>query len=118
MEFGIQFFPDVSPEHKSGKQYFEEALYWRALPNPEKDQEQLEQWWNVNSVDWVWQLRSMMIEHCDFGYYSQFSDQQKELLEQYYDANKLLVDCLNSECYMSKEVRQEIEDTLLLPAAD
>ena len=27
MEFGIQFFPDVSPEQKSAKQYFEEALH-------------------------------------------------------------------------------------------
>ncbi|NEQ65519.1 MAG: LLM class flavin-dependent oxidoreductase [Symploca sp. SIO2D2] len=31
MEFGIQFFPDVSPEQKSGKQYFEEALYLVSL---------------------------------------------------------------------------------------
>ncbi|WP_371411449.1 NACHT C-terminal helical domain 2-containing protein [Nostoc linckia] len=30
-------------------------------------------------------------------------------------ANHLLVDCLNSECYVSREVRQHIEDTLLLP---
>ena len=40
---------------------------------------------------------------------------QKKLLKQYYDANRLLVDCLNSDCYISREVRQEIEDTLLLP---
>lgn len=26
MEFGIQFFPDVGPEQKSGQQYFDEAL--------------------------------------------------------------------------------------------
>jgi natural product biosynthesis luciferase-like monooxygenase protein len=26
MEFGLQFFPDVSPEQKSGQQYFDEAL--------------------------------------------------------------------------------------------
>ncbi|PHJ69130.1 hypothetical protein VF14_03050 [Nostoc linckia z18] len=46
---------------------------------------------------------------------SQFSNLHKKLLQQYYDANKLLVDCLNSECYVSREVRQRIEDTLLLP---
>jgi hypothetical protein len=39
-------------------------------------------------------------------------------LQQYYNANKLLVDCLNSDCYVSREVRQEIEDTLLLPIAE
>lgn len=46
-----------------------------------------------------------------------FSDEQKKLLDQYYNANKLLVDCLNSDCYVSREMRQEIEDTLLLPVS-
>src|SRR5438045_9771904 len=26
MQFGVQFFPDVRPEEKSGEQYFQEAL--------------------------------------------------------------------------------------------
>ncbi|WP_442946756.1 NACHT C-terminal helical domain 2-containing protein [Nostoc sp. NZL] len=30
----------------------------------------------------------------------------------------LQVDCLNSDCYVSREVRQQIEDTLLLPIAE
>jgi hypothetical protein len=40
------------------------------------------------------------------------------LLRKYYDANKLLVDCLNSGCNVSPAVRQEIEETLLLPIAN
>ncbi|KAM3094162.1 NACHT C-terminal helical domain 2-containing protein [Phormidesmis sp. 146-12] len=47
-----------------------------------------------------------------------FSDEQKQLLQQYYDANKLLIDCLNSDCYVSRDVRQEIEETLLLPISE
>jgi predicted NACHT family NTPase len=43
------------------------------------------------------------------------SKYQEKLLQQYYDANKLLVDCLNSDCYVSREVRAEIEASLLLP---
>ncbi len=46
-----------------------------------------------------------------------FSEAQKKLLQKYYNANKLLVDCLNSDCYVSREVREEIESTLLLPIA-
>ncbi|MEG5036284.1 NACHT C-terminal helical domain 2-containing protein, partial [Microcoleus sp. AT3-D2] len=47
-----------------------------------------------------------------------FSEQQKSLLRKYYDANKLLVDCLiNSGCNVSPAVRQEIEETLLFPIA-
>ncbi|WP_444980520.1 NACHT C-terminal helical domain 2-containing protein [Microseira wollei] len=45
----------------------------------------------------------------------EFKPEQKSLLKQYYNANKLLIDCLNSDCYVSREVRQEIEETLLLP---
>jgi hypothetical protein len=39
-------------------------------------------------------------------------------LHQYYDANKLLVDCLNSDCYISHlqcEGREIEAATLLLP---
>ena len=31
MEFGLQFFPDVSPQQKSGAQYFNEALHLVSL---------------------------------------------------------------------------------------
>ncbi len=44
--------------------------------------------------------------------------EQIELLNKYLAANQLLVDCLHSECYVSREVREEIENTLLLPFAD
>ncbi|WP_276750717.1 NACHT C-terminal helical domain 2-containing protein [Chlorogloeopsis fritschii] len=33
----------------------------------------------------------------------------------YYDANQLLLDCLNSNCEVTAAIRQEIEATLLLP---
>lgn len=58
-----------------------------------------------------------MIKYRDIGHDWQFSEPQKELLKQYYDANKLLVDCMNNS-EASPEVRQEIEDSLFLPIAD
>lgn len=75
-------------------------------------------WWKVNGSAWADTLRAGMIKHRNIGYDWQFSKQQKELLEQYYYANKLLVDCLNSDCYVSRKVRSQIEDTLLLPIAE
>jgi len=84
------------------------------LPNPE-DKEAYKQWWKENGQTWTEQLRAVIIEHRNIGHDWQLTDAQKEVLMQYYDANKLLVDCLNSDCYVSREVRQEIEDTLLLP---
>jgi hypothetical protein len=58
-----------------------------------------------------------MIEHRDIGHDWQFSEAQKELLRQYYNANKFLVDCLNRDCYVSRSIREEIEASLLLPVA-
>lgn len=37
------------------------------------------------------------------------------MLQRYYDANQLLIDCLNSNCEVTTAIRQEIEATLLLP---
>ena len=56
-----------------------------------------------------------MIKYCNMGHNWQLSQAQAKLLEQYYAANKLLVDCLNSDCYVTRSVREEIEATLLLP---
>ena len=100
---------ELNPDLKRSLQQFKDQL-----PDP-KNKEAYEQWWLENGQAWTEQLRSVMIEHRNIGHDWQFSDSQKDLLKQYYDANKLLVDCLNSDCYVSREVRQQIEDTLLLP---
>jgi predicted NACHT family NTPase len=60
----------------------------------------------------------MGIEQANSSLLQQFSNEQKELLQQYYDANKLLVDCLNSDCKVSQAVKEEIEEMLLLPIAE
>ncbi|MHC0064639.1 NACHT domain-containing protein [Nostoc sp. UIC 10890] len=85
------------------------------LPSLTQDREVLLQWAVTDRYIWVEKLRSVIIKNRNIGHDWQFSDIQKKLLNQYYDANKLLVDCLNSDCYVSREVRQEIEDTLFLP---
>ncbi len=55
------------------------------------------------------------IAHRNIGHDWQFTAAQEGLLQQYHDANLLLVECLNSDCYVSRSVREAIEDTLLLP---
>jgi predicted NACHT family NTPase len=80
-----------------------------------KNRRNFSSWWEANGQAWTEQLRSMMIQHRNIGHDWQFTEAQKTLLQRYYDANKLLVDCLNSDCYVSREVREEIESTLFLP---
>lgn len=42
--------------------------------------------------------------------------QQKAILKQYYDANQLILDCLRQAQYMTRSLRAEIEETLLVPS--
>jgi predicted NACHT family NTPase len=80
--------------------------------------EVLQQWWQLKGQAWNEQLRNVMITHRNIGHDWQFNEHQKELLKQYYEANKLLVDCMNSGCNVSPTVRNKIEETLLLPIAE
>lgn len=75
-------------------------------------------WWDKNGEAWTEQLRAIMISYRNFGHDWQFSNQQKETLKQYYDANILVMYCLNSNCYMTNNVRQKIADSLLLPFSE
>jgi predicted NACHT family NTPase len=70
-------------------------------------------WWIVNH--WVWheQLDNIMQEHCNIGH---FLCKKAKNFQKYYEANKLLLDCLNTDCSVSPEIRAEIESTLLLPS--
>lgn len=93
----------------------------KQLPDRDGSEEILGNWWKANGQAWGDQLRAVIIPHRSLGenwQFSEFSNQQKEVLRQYYDANLLLVACLNSDCYVSREVRSQIEDTLLLPIAE
>ena len=73
-------------------------------------------WWQPKKI-WIKRLRAVMLQHRNIGHDWQFSEQQKDLLKEYYDANKLLIDCLNSS-NLSPEVRSLIEETLFLPIAE
>ncbi|MEH2227460.1 NACHT domain-containing protein [Nostoc sp.] len=90
----------------------------QAIPEWEYLFEKLEgfgEWWQENSQAWTEQLIALMIEHRNIGHNWQFSYRQAKLLKQYYNSNKLLVNCLDSDCNISEKLRQEIEHNLLLP---
>jgi predicted NACHT family NTPase len=93
------------------QQVQEQLLYPSKLRN-------LKKWWQTNSQTEIKQLRAIMIEHRNIGHDWRFNEAQKRKLRQYYEANALLVNCLNSDCYVSRAVREEIEASLLLSIAD
>jgi hypothetical protein len=61
--------------------------------------------------------RDLVVEHNNIGHDWQFSDEQRELLWQYKNANDLICDCLSKGAYVSREVREAIESQLYLPMA-
>jgi len=72
-------------------------------------------WWTSGGESWIEKLRAIMLDYRNRDCPWQFNPQQKELLKQYYDTNLFLVNCLNSGCAVSGEVRKKIEETLFLP---
>jgi hypothetical protein len=97
------FALDIEPRLKQVLQQLQAEL-----PNPKEDKEKFEDWRQDKGQDWVEEIKDAI------GHDLQFSEQQKELLKQYYKANKSLID----EIYKAKvatEVREEILETLFLP---
>ncbi|MDS3860725.1 NACHT domain-containing NTPase [Thermosynechococcaceae cyanobacterium BACA0444] len=88
------------------------------LSEHNNNQKQYEKWWQIHHQAWVEQLKNALRTHRNILHEWDFTPEQKETLNKYYDANKLLVDCLNSNCEVTAAVRQEIESTLLLDQAE
>jgi predicted NACHT family NTPase len=84
------------------------------LPASHQSQEQLETWWQHNYANWVEQLKDSIIKYRNIHHPWHFNSEQKQVLNRYYDANQLLIDCLNSNCEVTETMRKEIEATLLL----
>ena len=66
---------------------------------------------------WANNLRQQAINHRNIGQIWDLNPHQLEHLRQYCEANRLLVECLESDCYVHQPVRQAIEQGLLLPTA-
>lgn len=89
------------------------------LPDRNADEEKFKQWWNVNGRNWADQVRVLIVYNHEIGedHWQSLSEDDQQLLRQYYYANVLLMECMKS-ANMSREQRLEIEDTLLLPIAE
>lgn len=84
------------------------------MPPETQSREKLDGWWQANYVSWREQLSNTITKYRNINHNWRFSPEQQQVLEGYYDANKLLIDCLNSNCEITPGIRQEIEATMLL----
>ena len=79
-----------------------------------KSQAIFEKWWKVNGQIWIDNFRDILVKARNIGHNWEFTADQKKTLQQYYDANKLLVDCLKLS-KISPESRRSIENSMFLP---
>ena len=85
------------------------------VPSSEKNQKRFQTWWQAHHATWEEKLRKAIAQYRHLDQNWQFSPEQQQVLQRYYSANQLLLDCLHSNCEVTATIRSEIEATLLLP---
>ncbi|OYQ63462.1 NTPase (NACHT family) [Pseudanabaena sp. SR411] len=85
------------------------------LPNSDHTKSSFDHWCQNNYAAWAKQLQLEISTHRDISNQWEFDSDQQHVLQSYYTANQLLLDCLNSNSEVTTSVREEIESTLLLP---
>ena len=85
------------------------------LPNKNHTISSFEKWCSKNYAAWVTDLQKAIATHRDISNQWEFNPEQQQLLQRYYEANRLLLDCLHSNCEVTESIRLDIEATLLLP---
>jgi hypothetical protein len=70
-------------------------------PNPSLDRDAFKTWWQTNGKSWIEEFWLVIKEY-----------RYQDKLEPYIEATKLLLECLNSGCYVQRETRQQIETSL------
>ncbi|MEH2425852.1 MAG: NACHT domain-containing NTPase [Nostoc sp.] len=85
------------------------------FPKSSQSQKRFGLWCQTNYSAWVEQLRMTVMNYRNINHHWHFSPEQQQVLQRYYDANQLLLDCLHSNSEVTAAIRQEIEATLLLP---
>ncbi|MGF1590212.1 MAG: NACHT domain-containing protein [Pleurocapsa sp.] len=85
----------------------------RQLPVLEDNITQFWRWWHNQGKAWSNSFNSVAAQYRNMGYQWQFDVKQQKSLEQYYQANVLLLDCLNNSPSLNWEVREKIIHQLL-----
>ncbi|PMB51238.1 histidine kinase, partial [Fischerella thermalis CCMEE 5201] len=84
------------------------------LPTPEQSRHALKSWWEENGEIWTSKLRNLIISDRQIGHDWQFDENELQILQQYWNANKVLIDCLNNAGNVSLATIKSIEKKLFL----
>jgi predicted NACHT family NTPase len=92
-------------------------LYNR-LPHEDSTIDEMKIWKVTKGQLWVEDLRECTIYHRNIGQNLDLSPEQRRVLRQYHDSSLFLWECLNTDCYVDRDIREYIEETLLLPVIE
>jgi hypothetical protein len=95
-----------------------EVEYMGAGYNGLEQLKHLIKWWSSNGADWNKKLRSFVTKHKPIFQELEFSDLDLLALRNYYNANVILSECLNSNGKISSRVKFGVKSALLLPIAE
>lgn len=84
------------------------------LPLANQGREELRIWWLNNGEIWTEKLRTLMINERQIGHFWQFNQEEWPRLQQYWDANHLLLDCLKGTSNVTPNLSKSIENSLFL----
>jgi dsRNA-specific ribonuclease len=98
------FALELEPELKRVLQELEAEI-----PEPKEEKEGFEEWRQARGLDWAKKIEAAI------GFDLNFTKSQKDLLKEYYNANKLLEECIDRVAELSPETRDAIEKTMFLP---
>ncbi|MBD2503741.1 NACHT domain-containing protein [Anabaena azotica] len=85
----------------------------KKLPSTESNIDNLRCWWLDNGKNWRNQLSNTLIKYRNIGHDWQFNEQESKLIQKYFNANKLIIDCL--KYYVNKQIKQKVERELFMP---
>lgn len=92
---------DFEPELKQALQQIKAEL-----PDLDEEKERFEDWRQNNGQGWIDKISNIL------GHDLQLDDEQRNLLKQYYNANRCLLEELNSNSNVTPTVREEIKNKL------
>lgn len=69
-------------------------------------------WWETQGDAWIEALRNWAIASRNIGHRWELSDRQLEILQKYYSASRLLLDCLQTVTAITPSFRDELEENL------
>ena len=109
-----EYWEQIDPDMKEKLQTLRVSL-----PQLDEEHQSLNEWEKIHRHNWIAQVKVLIVagQEISEGHWQTINEDKQHLLKQYYEANLLLLDCMK-EAYISPEKRQEIEETLLLPAAE